>query len=42
MGEGAEFPARIPHNKGKSIVDNYEMAQVYFTPKKLFMEYEMG
>ncbi len=42
MGEGSEFPIRIPHNKGKSIVDNFEMAQVYFTPQKLFMEYEMG
>ncbi len=42
MGEGSVFPIRIPHNKGKSIVDNFEMAQVYFTPQKLFMEHEMG
>jgi hypothetical protein len=40
IGEGSEFPARIPHNKGKSVVDNFEMA--YFTPKFFFMEYEMG
>jgi hypothetical protein len=42
MGEGSEFRERIPHNKGKSLVDNFEMATAYFTPKKLFMEYEMG
>ncbi len=42
MGEGSEFRERIPHNKGKSVVDNYEMATSYFKPKKLFMEYEMG
>jgi hypothetical protein len=42
IGEGSEYPERIPHNKGKSIVENFEMAQVYFTPRKLFMEYEMG
>ena len=32
MGEGSVFPARIPHNKGKSIIDNIEMAETYFTP----------
>jgi hypothetical protein len=35
MGEGSEFRERIPHNKGKSVVDNYEMATSYFTPKKV-------
>jgi hypothetical protein len=42
MGEGAKFPTTIPHNKGKSIIDNIEMAEIYMTPRKLFMEYEMG
>ncbi len=41
MGEGSEFPVRIPHNKGKSIIDNLEMAEIYFTPQKLFLEHEM-
>jgi hypothetical protein len=43
--DGRRFgvPGRIPHNnKGKCIVDNFEMATVYFTPKKRFMEYEIG
>ncbi len=42
MGEGSEYRERIPHNKEKSVVDDFEMATAYFTPKKLFMEYEMG
>jgi hypothetical protein len=37
MSEGSVFPARIP----QSIIDNIEMAETYFTPQKLFMEYEM-
>ncbi len=42
MGEGSKYTATIPHNKGKSIIDNIEMAEIYMTPRKLFMEYEMG
>jgi hypothetical protein len=42
MGEGSEFPVTIPHNKGKSIIDNLEMAECYFTPLKLFLEHEMS
>jgi hypothetical protein len=42
MREGPEFAPRIPHNKGKSVFDDFEMAKTYFTPKKLFLEYEMG
>ena len=42
MGEGSEFPVTIPHNKGKSIIDNLEMAECYFSPLKLFLEHEMS
>ncbi len=41
LGEGSVFRSRIPHNKGKSIIDNFEMAETYITPQKLFLEYEM-
>jgi hypothetical protein len=42
IGKGSKFPDRIPMNKGKNIIDDYEFAEMYFTPKKLFMEYEMA
>jgi hypothetical protein len=42
MGGGSEFPVTIPHNKGKSIIENIEMAETYFTPLKLFLEHEMS
>jgi hypothetical protein len=29
-------------NKGKNIIDHFEFAEIYFTPKKLFMKYEMA
>jgi hypothetical protein len=41
MGQGAKFPERIPVNKGKNIIDHIEMAEQYFTPKRLLMQHEM-
>ncbi len=42
IGQGAKFPERIPMNKGKNIIDHFEFAEIYFKPRKLFMEYEMA
>ena len=41
IGQGAKFPERIPVNKGKSIITDPKFAEHYFTPKRLFMQYEM-
>jgi hypothetical protein len=41
MGQGAQFPERVPVNKGKCIIKDREFAKSYFTPKRLFMQHEM-
>jgi hypothetical protein len=41
MGEGCEFVERVPFNKGKNLVDDSKLAAIYFSPKRLFMKYEM-
>jgi hypothetical protein len=41
MGEGSEFPARIPHNKGRNIIDHLDMAEKYLNLRFLFVQYEM-
>jgi hypothetical protein len=41
MGEGREFVERVPFNKGKNLVDDPKLAAIYFSPKRLFMKYEL-
>jgi hypothetical protein len=36
LGEGAEFPHRVPHNKGRNMIEDFEMASKYYSPKDLF------
>ncbi len=42
IGEGAEFQVRFLHNKNKNVIDDREMANAYYSPKRLFMKHEMA
>jgi hypothetical protein len=41
MGEGSEFPARIPHNKGRNIIDHIDMAEKYLNQDFCSCNHEM-
>jgi hypothetical protein len=42
IGEGATFEKRVPHNKGKNVIDDKDMAKKYFTPFRMFMQHEQA
>jgi hypothetical protein len=42
MGEGRDFAPRVPFNKGKNVIDDPKLAAIHFTPRRLFMDHEMG
>jgi hypothetical protein len=42
IGEGGKFQKRVPHNKGKNVIDDKEMAKKYFTPFRMYMQHELA